>query len=64
MHPTPSLLSVLVELEQAGLDSGEGYTILWDPSYMEGVLSHKSPELITKIASILKRHGLAGTVFV
>ena len=31
---------------------------------MEGVLSHKSSELFTKVANIMKKHGLTGTASV
>ena len=55
----PSLLSlpVLVELQQADLITGEECRGTFDPSLVVEVQSGKSPEVVTKTADVLKRHG-------
>ena len=55
----PSLLSlpVLVELQQADLITGEECRGMCHPILVVEVQSCKSPEVQTKTADILKRHG-------
>ena len=57
--PVPSLLSppVLAELVQADLITSEECRGLDDPSRVVTVQRGKSPEVLTKTAEILLRHG-------
>ena len=57
--PCPSHLSppVLSELQQADLITSEECRGLYDASYVVGVQSGKSPEVLTKTAGVLRRHG-------
>ena len=55
----PSLLSlpVLVELQQTGLITSQECKRMGEPSDVVRVQSHKSPEVQTKTADVLRRHG-------
>ena len=55
----PSLLSppVLVELQQSGLITSEECKGMNEPSDVVRVQSAKSPEVQTKTADVLRRHG-------
>ena len=55
----PSLLSppVLAELQQSGLITSKECKRINKPSHMVRVQSHKSPEVQTKTADVLRRHG-------
>ena len=55
----PSLLSlpVLVELQQADLITGEECRGTYHPRLVVRVQSGKSPEVLSKTADVLKRHG-------
>ena len=55
----PSLLSlpVLVQLQQADLITGEECRRIDQPILVVLVQSGKSPEVVTKTADVLKRHG-------
>ena len=55
----PSLLSlpVLVELQQADLITGEECWGTYYPRHVVGAQSDKSPEVLTKTADVLNRHG-------
>ena len=57
--PVPSLLSppVLAELVQADLITSEECIWLSDPSDVDEAQSGKSPEVLTKTADLLRRHG-------
>ena len=57
--PVPSLLSpvVFAELVQADLITSEKCEGLYDPSDVVAVQSGKSPEVLTKTADVLLRHG-------
>ena len=57
--PVPSLLSppVLPDLVQADLITSEECRGLYDPSDVVAVQSGKSPEVLTKTADVLRRHG-------
>ena len=57
--PVPSLLSppVLAELVQANLVTSEECRGRRDPSKVVKVQSGKSPEVLTKTADVLLRHG-------
>ena len=57
--PFPSHLSppVLAELVQANLITSEECRWLYDPSHVVAVQSDKSPEVLTKTANVLRRHG-------
>ena len=57
--PVPSHLSppVPAELVQADLITSEEYRRLYDPSHVVRVQSGKSPEVQTKTANVLLRHG-------
>ena len=57
--PVPSHLSppVLAELLQADLITSEEYKRLRNPSHVVRVQSDKSPEVQTKTAQVLLRHG-------
>ena len=50
-------LPVLVELQQADLITSEECKGLYDPGDVVRIQSGKSPEVQTKTAEILKRHG-------
>ena len=58
--PAPSNLSPLVvaELVQADLVTSEERRRLMDPSHVVDVQRGKSPEVLTKTAEVLLRHGL------
>ena len=55
----PSLLSppVLVELQQADLITGEECRGTYQPYHVVQDQSSKSPEILTKTADVLNRHG-------
>ena len=55
----PSLLSlpVLVELQQSGLITSKECKRIYKPSNVVRVQSGKSPEVQTKTADVLRRHG-------
>ena len=57
--PVPSHLSlpVLTELVQADLITSKECRRLIDPSHVVKVQSGKSPEVLTKTADVLRRHG-------
>ena len=57
--PVPSLLSpsVLAELQQADLITSEECEELYDSRDVVGVQSGKSPEVQSKTADVLRRHG-------
>ena len=48
---------VLAELQQADLITSEECRGLYDASYVVGVQRGKSPEVLTKTADVLRRHG-------
>ena len=58
--PVPSLVSppVVAELVQADLITSVERRLLRDPSDVVLVQSSKSPEVLTKTADVLRRHGL------
>ena len=62
VYLVPSLLSlpVLVELQQADLITGEECEGMNQPSHVVYVQSGKSPEVLTKTADVLNRHGFEG----
>ena len=57
--PVPSLLSppVLAELQQANLITSKECNGLYDPSDVVQVQSGKFPDILTKTADVLQRHG-------
>ena len=57
--PVPSLLSppVFAELVQADLITSEECSGLYDTRYVVEVQRGKSPEVMTKTADVLRRHG-------
>ena len=57
--PVPSLLypPVLAELVQADLITSEEFRELRYPSDVVAVQKYKSPEVLTKTADVLRRHG-------
>ena len=57
--PVPSLLSppVLAELVQADLITSEECRLLSYPSHVVAVQSGKSPEVLTRTAAVVLRHG-------
>ena len=52
------LLPVFAELQQAGLITSEECKGLFHPSHVIEVQSGKSPEVQTKTADVLRRHGI------
>ena len=58
--PDHSLLSlpVLAQLQQANLITNEECEGLWHLSGVVEVQSNKSPEVLTKTADVLRRHGI------
>ena len=55
--PFSPLTPVLAELVQADLITSEECSGLYDPSDVVAVQSGKSPEVLTKTADVLRRHG-------
>ena len=55
--PLSSLSTVLVELQQANLITNEECRRLDDSRGVVRVQSGKSPEILTKTADVLRRHG-------
>ena len=49
--------AVLAELQQTGLITSEECEGLYHPRFVVGVQSGKSPEVLTKTADVLNRHG-------
>ena len=49
--------AVLAELQQAGIITSEECEEMYHPSDVVEVQSGKSPEILTKTADVLKRHG-------
>ena len=61
--PVAPLSPVLAELQQADLITSEECEGMDDPSDVVGVQRGKSPEVQTKTADILRRHGLEESNF-
>ena len=55
--PLSPLSPVLVELQQSDLITSEECRRLYDSSDVVGVQRGKSPEVLTKTADVLRRHG-------
>ena len=55
--PFSPLSSALAELQQADLISSEECKSVVDDRNVVGVQSGKSPEVLTKIADVFRRHG-------